>query len=171
MVLSRVKLVPRTRGHFSRLVQEIRKPVAVPTEAATSWGIMRRMPDSVALVRRTAWKYSGLSVFEVSHVTPLIRASVEVGTYALNKIALRRNEPRKLENMIFARGGLCRRLRGMIGRSAFDSAQRQDGKPTRKMARETMIRGCDQGSTFPPRLYRDVLLVSVGNISWERKLK
>jgi hypothetical protein len=51
-------------------------------------------------------------------------------------MAFRSNAPRKLEKMMFMRGGLRRTAKGMIGRPARDSAYKKAGKPTAKITRD-----------------------------------
>ena len=85
--------VPVTSGHLRRFVQEIRKPVETPARVADTVGTISRRPLSVALSRRTAWKYSGM----------------------LKRTALTMMAARKLQNITLARGLLMIILRGMMG--------------------------------------------------------
>jgi hypothetical protein len=50
----KTRTVPKTSGHLSRLLQEMRKPVETPAIVAAIEGTIRRRPLSVALSRRTA---------------------------------------------------------------------------------------------------------------------
>lgn len=62
MVPMRMQIVPLMTGHLRRPVQVTAKPTRVPVKEDATVGMMRRRPDEVALVRRTAWKYRGLGV-------------------------------------------------------------------------------------------------------------
>jgi hypothetical protein len=50
------KTPPHTNNHFSRLVQVIKNPVAVPAADAHIIGTRSRRPELVALSNKTAWK-------------------------------------------------------------------------------------------------------------------
>jgi hypothetical protein len=108
-------------GHFNRRVYVTRNPVAVPVREATAVGTTRYRPDVVAEVNSTAWKYKG----------------------ALKSIAFIRKAATKLENIMLARGLLCKRSNGMTGSLALLSTQRQTGKHMPKMTSDETVRGCD----------------------------
>lgn len=69
-------MVPLMTGHLRRPVQVTAKPTRVPVKEDATVGMMRRRPDEVALVRRTAWKYRGLG--DVSRDSEVYRGSSHV---------------------------------------------------------------------------------------------
>ncbi len=109
-----INKAPETRGHLSRLLHEIRNPVETPAIVADMEDTISLNPLSVALSRRTAWKYRGM----------------------LKSTALTMMAARKLQNMMFARGLWVIILRGMIGRSTRVSHKINSGKPMENMTRD-----------------------------------
>lgn len=65
------------------------------------------------------------------------------GTHVLNKMAFSRKEAMKFEKIMLALGDLLKRIKGMIGRSCFDSTYRHAGKQTMKITSEAIMNGCD----------------------------
>ena len=128
-----------TRGNLRRRVRAIRKPVAVPVIEVTREQVIRRRPEFVAVVRRTAWKNSGL---EVVRDGDRVETKQKEKTYTLNSVALAKKEAMWLEKMRFMCGEWRTKWIGMMGLIARLSTYRKRGKKTEKMVKEARTKGC-----------------------------
>ena len=112
-----------------RLDQVIRNPVPTLDPVTAIDAARRRKPESVGLANFTAWKYKG----------------------ALNIMVWIEIEPKKLPNIIAARGFLDNSSTGRTARGTVRSYRSNIIANTTDATKDPITSGCPHGKTFPPK--------------------